>query len=107
VAADHLVGGGGGDSGEVERAGFLGQPRVVDDLEQQIAELVGQRREVVAGDRVGDLVGFLDRVRRDRLEGLVAVPRAGSRSAAMMSSRRRSSASGDAGTACSGGRVAS
>src|SRR3546814_8180845 len=35
-----------------------------------------QRRQVVAVDRVGDLVGFLDRVRGDGGEGLFDVPRA-------------------------------
>src|SRR3546814_19198466 len=35
-----------------------------------------QRRQVVAVDRVGDLVGLLDRVRGDRGEGLFDVPRA-------------------------------
>lgn len=43
-------------------------------LEQQIAELAAQVGEILARDRVGDLVGFLDRVRRDRLECLRDVP---------------------------------
>src|SRR3546814_3479179 len=40
------------------------------------AQLVLQRRQVVAVDRVGDLVGLLDRVRGDGGEGLFDVPRA-------------------------------
>ena len=39
------------------------------------AKLVAQIAEVVAIDRVGDLVGFLDRVRGDRVEVLLHVPR--------------------------------
>ena len=60
--------------GQVELAGFLGNARMEHDLELQIAKLVAQRVDVVARDRVGDLIGFLDRVGRDRREGLHAVP---------------------------------
>ena len=59
-AVEHVV--------EREMAGFLGHLRVEHDLELEVAELVGQRVHVVAGDRVGDLIGFLDRVGRDRRE---------------------------------------
>ena len=52
----------------------LGDLGVVDDLEQQVAQFLLERRHVVALDGVGDLVGFLDRIGRDRLEGLVDVP---------------------------------
>src|SRR3546814_7329045 len=45
-----------------------------DDLEEQIAEFVLEIGHVTACDRVGDLIGFLDRVRRDRLEGLDIIP---------------------------------
>src|SRR5690606_39810345 len=43
---------------------------------QQVAQLALQRGQVVAVDCIGDLVGLLDRVRRDRGEGLLDVPRA-------------------------------
>ena len=46
------------------------------DLEQQIAEFVLQRRHVAAGNRIGDLVGLLDCIRCDRCKILVPVPRA-------------------------------
>ena len=62
------------DVGEGERAALLGHARVIDDLQQQIAELVLQVGEVAARDRVGDLVGLLDGVGRDRREGLLEVP---------------------------------
>ena len=50
--------------------------RVIDDLQQEIAELVLELREIAALDRIRDLVGFLDRVGRDRAEVLLEVPRA-------------------------------
>ena len=55
-------------------AGFLGHPRMEDDLELEIAELVCERVHVVAGDCVGDFIRFLDRVGRDGRKGLDAVP---------------------------------
>ena len=76
MAAHHLVGDRGGDVGEGESPSFLGHAGVIDDLEQQVAEFVGQRRKIAPRDGVGDFVGFLDRVRRDRGEALLAVPRA-------------------------------
>jgi len=59
---------------EREMAGFLGHLAVKDDLELEVAELVGERVHVVAGDRVGDLISFLDRVGRDGGEGLHGIP---------------------------------
>ena len=61
-------------SAKREQAGFLGHARVKHDLEQQIAEFVLEIGHVAALDRVGDLIGFLDRVRRDRRESLRAYP---------------------------------
>ena len=74
MAAFHLVANAVEDVVEREFAGFLGHLRVEDDLELEIAELVGERVHVVARDRVGDLIGFLDRVGRDGRECLHAVP---------------------------------
>ena len=79
MAPDHLLGNATGDVVEGEVAGFLGHAGVEDDLEQQVAQLVLQVREVLFLDRVGDLVGLLDRVGRDGVEVLFARPR-GSRS---------------------------
>ncbi len=64
------------DVAEIERALLLRHARVEDDLEQEIAELFAQVIEVAARDRVSDLVGFLDGVRRDGSEILLEVPRA-------------------------------
>ena len=74
VAVDHLLGDGGRHVGEAEGLGFVSDLGMVDDLKQQVAQFLLERRHVIALDGVGDLVGFLDRVRRDRLEGLVDVP---------------------------------
>ena len=74
VAADHLGADRRHDVIEREGAALLGHAGMVDDLELEIAELVLQRLHVVAPDRVGDLIGFLDRVGRDRLERLGRVP---------------------------------
>ena len=76
MAAHHLVGDRRGDVGEIEQPGLLGHARVKDDLKQQVAELVLERRHVAARDRIGDLVRLLDRIGRDRREILLAVPRA-------------------------------
>ena len=76
VAADHLRRDRLDDVAEGERAGLLGHARVIDDLQQEIAELVLEVGEIAARDRVGDLVGLLDRVGRDRRERLLEVPRA-------------------------------
>ena len=74
VAALHLVADAVDHVVEREMAGILGHLRVEHDLELEIAELVGEAVHVVARDRVGDLIGFLDGVGRDRFERLDAVP---------------------------------
>ena len=79
MAANHLLGDAARDRVEVEAAVFARHLRVEDDLEQQVAELVAERRPVVLTDRLGHLVGFLDGVRRNRLEALFEVPRAAAR----------------------------
>ena len=60
---------------EGEFAQLFGHPRVIDDLQQQVAELVAQIVQVAARDGVGDLVGFLDRVGSDGLESPARRPR--------------------------------
>jgi hypothetical protein len=75
MALDHLVGDGGGDLVEVEMPRLLGHLRVVDRLEEEVAELSLQLAPCLPFDRVGNLVGFLDRVGRDRAEVLLDIPR--------------------------------
>ena len=74
VAALHLVADPLDHVVEREMAGVLGHLRVEHDLELKIAKLVGERIHVLARDRVGNFVGFLDGVGRDGLERLDAVP---------------------------------
>ena len=76
MARDHLVADRRDHVGEIEVPAFLRHLRVEHDLQQQIAELVAKRGVVAPVDRVGDFVGFLDRVRRDRVEVLFEIPRA-------------------------------
>jgi hypothetical protein len=61
---------------EIAGAAFLEQQREKIDLKEQVAELVEQLRVVSRERGVGDLVRLLDRVRDDRLRGLLAIPRA-------------------------------
>ena len=45
-------------------------------LEDVVADLFAQRREIAALDRIDDLVGLLEHVLAERLQRLLAVPRA-------------------------------
>jgi hypothetical protein len=74
MAADHLAHDRLNHVAELERPLLLRHPGMEHDLEQQVAEFVPQVRKAAALDRVGDLVGLLDRVRGDRSKGLALVP---------------------------------
>src|SRR3954452_2025838 len=74
MAAFHLVADAIDYVLEREMAGLLGHLRVEDDLKLEIAELVGKRRHVVAGNGVRDLIGFLDRIGGDGGERLDGIP---------------------------------
>ena len=76
VAADDLGRDRRLDVGQVEDAGLGGELGVEHDLEQQVAELAGQRRRGAGLERVVDLVGLLEQVLAQRWVGLLAVPRA-------------------------------
>ena len=76
MPADHLPRHALDDIAERERAGFFRHARVIDDLQQQIAEFVLEISHIAPLDGVCDLIGFFDRVRRDRLECLFEIPRA-------------------------------
>ena len=75
MAPDHLVADGVDNVGKAEVAGFLGHACMEHDLQQQVAQFVAQIRIVAPVYRIGHFVGFLDRVRRDRGEILLHVPR--------------------------------
>ena len=53
---------------------FLRHAGVKNDLKQQVAKFITQCRQIFPLDRIRDFVGFLDRVRRDRREGLLLIP---------------------------------
>ena len=74
MTPDHFFGDGLGHVGEGEQAGLFRDARVIDHLEEEIAEFVLQVRHVRALDRVGDFVGLFDRVGRNGRESLHAVP---------------------------------
>jgi len=76
VTGDELRVHAAGDALEVTRPALGEQLRQEVRLEEQVAQLVEQLRVVAREGRVRDLVGLLDRVRHDRLRGLLAVPRA-------------------------------
>ena len=52
-------------------------PRVEEHLEQDVADLLAQRRQVAVLDRLGRLVGLLKQVPQQRRVRLLPVPRAG------------------------------
>ena len=64
------------DVGQVEDALLGAELGVQDDLEEQVAELLGEGRRRARLERVVDLVGLLEQVLAQRLVGLLAVPRA-------------------------------
>ena len=74
VTADELAVEACDDVGDAKVPGFLGHLGVEEDLEEEVAEFVGQVGPVLALDRVEDLVGFFQRVFPDGGEGLFAVP---------------------------------
>ncbi len=76
MASFQFVGNRGGDGIEIELTAFFGDARDEHHLEQQIAELVADRRGLARSDRLGQFVGFLQRVRHDARHRLGAVPRA-------------------------------
>ena len=75
VAADHLLGNGFDYIVEVEVTGLLRHLRIENDLKHQIAEFVLQFRHIPLRNRLCNLIGFFDGVRRDRIEILLEIPR--------------------------------
>jgi len=61
---------------EVERAIFLGDARLEDDLEEQVAELLAVGLGRIGAHGVQHLVGLLEKERGEAVERLLLVPRA-------------------------------
>ena len=76
VTTNELVGDGVDGVADREVSVLLGNPREKHGFEQEIAELLAQRVEVAAIERVEQLVGFLEHERPQRGERLLAIPRA-------------------------------
>ena len=76
MAADHLGRDRLDDIAEGEHASFFGHTGMKDDLQEEVAEFVLQVHQVVAGDRIGNLIGFLDRIRCNGGKVLFDIPRA-------------------------------
>ena len=76
VAMDELVADALHDRVDIERALAAPDRGLKHDLHQKIAELLAVTVDVVARERVEDLVGFFDEERAQRVERLLAVPRA-------------------------------
>src|SRR5580692_7239465 len=60
---------------KIERPLLLRHAGVKYDLKQEIAELFPEVVDIVALNRIGDFVRFLDRVRRDGRKVLFEIPR--------------------------------
>ena len=76
VAPDQLVADAARHGGEIKAPGLLAQQRVKHHLEQQVAQLIAQAIQITAPDGVGNLVGLLDRKRRNAEKILFPIPRA-------------------------------
>ena len=74
MPALELVGNRGRHRVEIEMPALLRDAGLEYDLEQEVAEFVAHRGRVAALNRIGNFVGFLDRVRRNRLPILLQVP---------------------------------
>ena len=75
MPADHLVRDRGRHLVEIEQPGLLGHAGMVDHLQQEVAQLALEVRQIAPRDRIGDLVGLLDGIACDAREILLEVPR--------------------------------
>src|SRR5213080_1543969 len=75
MAADHLPCDRFDYVAKGKRVLFFRHARVIDDLQQEIAEFLAEVIEIAARDRIGDLIGLLDGVGHNRRKVLLEVPR--------------------------------
>ena len=74
VAAHQLVGDAFQGVGDRKAPGLRFELRQKDGLEHEVAELLAERRMIVAIDRLEHLVGFFEHERLERVDRLLAVP---------------------------------
>ena len=60
----------------VERPGFLTQFGVEHHMQQQVTQLLLDPLHIVVGDGIGQFIRLLDRIAPQRVERLLAIPRA-------------------------------
>ena len=60
--------------GEVELALFARDPRLEDDLEEEVTQLLAMVSRVARFDGLDHLVGFLEEVGSERAQALLAIP---------------------------------
>ena len=74
MTVDQLVAEVVGHVAEIERALFLAQFRIEHHVQEQVAQLLLDACHIMIGDGIGQLVGLLDSVAPQRIEGLLTVP---------------------------------
>ena len=74
MPADHLVADTGRDILEAKRALLLSHTGMKSNLKQQVTELVPESVEILASDRICDLVGLFNRIRGNAREILLPIP---------------------------------
>src|SRR5439155_25893853 len=67
------------DVGEVELALFARNPRLEDDLEEEVTQLLAMVSRVARFDGLDHLVRFLEEVGSERAQALLAIPGAAAR----------------------------
>jgi len=81
VAANHLLVDLADDVGNIEALLFMCDLRVEENLEEKVAELLGELGVIGRVERVEDLVSFFNKIRAEGGVGLLAVPGAAFRGA--------------------------
>jgi len=77
MTPDHLGGDGFHHIAKIEQARLLGHAGVKHHLKKKIAQFTGQGAHILVGDGRRHLIGFLDGIGRDGVEGLDLVPGTG------------------------------
>lgn len=74
MPANELLGDAVYDVANVKVAALLGHLRMVDGLQEQVAQFLAKIGEILAIDRIGNLVGLFDRVVLDGGKVLIEIP---------------------------------